>query len=190
MRRSGFTVIEALVVLLIGAAALLLVFQVGVDGSRTGLRLGNRALSVVEAEPGIDSLRLALRGWLPDVATGVLTAEMRGDARGLSGRMDLERPTLCAEAGPARRLDLILVSTSDGDLLTCAAPGAEAATLVDLRPARGRFAYSADGEHWSAALGEAVARTRGDRLYVRFTSSDGALDIIEDVHAFDDEAGR
>ena len=42
--RQGFSLIEALVVLLVAGAALMLVFSVGVRSTETAFRLGRRAL--------------------------------------------------------------------------------------------------------------------------------------------------
>ncbi|HRD29948.1 MAG TPA: hypothetical protein PLO65_16750, partial [Caulobacter sp.] len=81
--RSGFSVLEAIIVLAISGTALLLVFEMGVSGSQRGFRLGNQALSAADAEPGAGSLRAIIRGARFDSA-GRSTAGARGpvgDAR-------------------------------------------------------------------------------------------------------------
>lgn len=173
IRRAGFSVIEALVVLLIGGAALLMIFQVGVQGSQTGLRLGNRALSVADAEPGIESLRLILRGLARSSRSG---AAAEGDARGLLATVDLERPTLCAGAGPAHTLELRLVSRGNAENLTCGHTRGEPEVLLELGATRGRFSYSADGRVWRSQLRDVPAE---GALYLRLSTDDGVIDIVE-----------
>lgn len=186
--RDGFSVIEALVVLMIAGTALLLVFQVGVDGAQTGFRLGRRALATADAEPGIGSLRTVIRGARLGDRPRVLAAGPVGDTRGFTAAASLDRAGLCGEAGPAGRLSVRLEATEAGDLLTCARAGGASSVLIDLRPTRARFSYSDDATTWRATARPPKTATPGRRLYVRLTSDDGTLDIVEESAAFPEAA--
>lgn len=181
--RDGFSVIEALVVLMIAGTALLLVFQVGIDGAQTGFRLGRRALATADAEPGIGSLRTVIRGARFGDRPRTLAGPV-GNTRGFTTAASLDRAGLCGEAGPAGRLSVRLEATAEGDLLTCAAAGGTATVLIDLRPTRARFSYSDDAAVWRATARPPRTAAPGRRLYVRLTSDDGTLDIVEESAPF------
>lgn len=188
--RSGFSVLEAIIVLAISGTALLLVFEMGVSGSQRGFRLGNRALAAADADPGAGSLRAIIRGARFDSA-GRAMAGARGpigDARVFSTPVSVDRATVCGPAGPGS-LQLALTPTPRGDLLTCSTGRDNPPrTLLDLRPSRGRFAYSDDAVVWR----ESWARRSpppGRRLYVRLTSPDGRVDIVEVVDFEPDTPG-
>ena len=64
-------------------------------------------------------------------------------------------------------------------MLTCArAPGVTPVVLMDFRPARAAFRYSEDGAAWRDSWRRATPPPDG-RLFVRLTTSDGAVDIVE-----------
>ena len=182
VNRAGFSVMEALVVLLITGMALTLIFEVGVFSAKSSLRLGRRALAAADGEPGADSLRSLLRGIDFGGRPQVFDSVARGDSRGLVAQVNLDRPTLCADAGPFQRVQLRLQATPAGDLLTCSKnPLEDPVLIMDLRPGRGRFSYSNDGEHWRGDLRSGSRAPAPSRLYVRLTIEDGRLDIAEEA---------
>lgn len=180
--RSGFSVLEAIIVLAISGTALLLVFEMGVSGSQRGFRLGNRALAAADADAGAGSLRAIIRGARFDSARQAAAGARGpiGDARGFSTPVSVDRATVCAPAGPGS-LQLALTSTPRGDLLTCSAGRDNPPrTLLDLRPSRGQFTYSEDAVLWRSTWTRR-SPPPGRRLYVRLTSLDGRTDIVEVV---------
>lgn len=182
VNRAGFSVMEALVVMLITGMALTLIFEVGVFSAKSSLRLGRRALAAADGEPGADSLRSLLRGIDFGGRPQVFDSVARGDSRGLVAQVNLDRPTLCADAGPFQRVQLRLQATPAGDLLTCSKnPLEDPVLIMDLRPGRGRFSYSNDGEHWRGDLRSTSGAPASSRLYVRLTTEDGRLDIAEEA---------
>lgn len=180
--RPGFSIVEALVVLLVTGAALTLIFEVGVFGAQSGFRLGRRALAAADGEPGAESFRAIVRGMDFGGRPEAFDRISNGDARGWIARVNLDRPTLCADAGPFQHIQIRLKTTAEGDLLTCSADGAtEPVVMMDLRPSRARFSYSDDGEHWRNRLPSGGAAQGMQRLYVRLATDDGRLDIAEEV---------
>ncbi len=182
-RRAGFSILEALIVLAISGTALLLIFEMGASGSQRGFRLGNRALAAADAEPGAGSLRTIVRGARFDVVRPVATLERVrgpvGDSRTFSTPASLDRSTACAPAGPAPAVSLILSSTTHGDILTCrTTEDGPAIILIDLTPSRGRLSYSEDAVVWRDSWARRSPPATG-RLYVRLTSDDGTVDIVE-----------
>lgn len=183
--RRGFSVIEALVVLMITGTALLLVFEIGVKGAETGFRMGRRALDAADAEPGLDSLRIIIRGARFGDRPRAFVRPAAGDARGFAADVSLDRAGVCGPAGPIGRLELRLTASQGGDLLTCGRAGERPRVVLDLSPARGRFSYSDDGAVWRNTAGGDRARAASNRkLYVRLTSDDGALDLVEETAPF------
>lgn len=60
-RRSGFSLIEALVVLAIGGMALAVIFSIGIKAGDSGFSLGRRAMSVADADVAVSDLRSIIR---------------------------------------------------------------------------------------------------------------------------------
>ena len=100
MRRAkpGFSLIEALIVLIVAGLALMLVFSIGGQAARTGFALGRRALTVADSEVSQDELR-ALVGALVVPPSGADPAKLKldpfvGDAHGFTADAILTRPGL------------------------------------------------------------------------------------------------
>jgi type II secretory pathway pseudopilin PulG len=189
-RRAGFSLIEALIVLIVAGMALMLVFSIGGQAARTGLALGRRALTVADAEVSQDELR-AVVGALVIPPAGADPAELKidpfvGDAHGFTADAVLTRPGLCGEAGPAGRLIVAIDAQAGGDLVTCQARGGAAIVVADLRPRRARFSYSADGASWRDAwsppppAAAALRRPLAEQsVLVRLASDDGRIEWID-----------
>jgi type II secretory pathway pseudopilin PulG len=186
-RRAGFSLIEALIVLIVAGMALMLVFSIGGQAARTGLALGRRALTVADGEVSQDELR-ALVGALVAPPAGADPAELRldpfiGDARGFSADAVLTRPGLCGPAGPVGRLKVAIDPQAGGDLVTCQARGQTPIVVADLRPRRVRFSYSADGAAWRDDWSAPVARRGGplaeQSVLIRLASDDGRVEWVD-----------
>jgi hypothetical protein len=184
---AGFSLIEALIVLVVAGLALMLVFSIGGQAARTGFALGRRALTVADGEVSQDELR-ALVGALALPPAGVDPAKLKldpfvGDAHGFSADAILTRSGLCGPAGPAGRLRVAIDPQAGGDLVTCQARGATPIVVADLRPRRARFAYSADGASWSDAWSPPPAgphaQPAAQSVFIRLYSDDGRIEWVD-----------
>jgi type II secretory pathway pseudopilin PulG len=186
--RGGFSLIEALVVLAVAGAALMLIFSVGLRSTEIAFRLGRRALDVADRQLATDALRTVVRGL--DVApSGAVPrlggSTLAGDSRGFAGSAVLAAATPCAGSGLLARVTIALVGDASGDIVTCRADGQPATRLVDLRPRRARFSYSEDGRTWREtwrdlpALTAAAQRPRERTVYVRLATDDGRVEVVE-----------
>ena len=189
MRRGkpGFSLIEALIVLVVAGFALMLVFSIGGQAARTGFALGRRALTVADGEVSQDELR-ALVGALVVPPAGVDPAKLNlepfvGDAHSFAADAVLTRPGLCGPAGPAGRLKVAIDSQAGGDLVTCQARGQAPIVVADLRPRRARFAYSADGASWADLWAPPPAPLHAaptaQSMFIRLYSDDGRVEWVD-----------
>lgn len=186
-RNAGFSLIEALIVLLVAGMALMLVFSIGGQAARTGFALGRRALGVADGEVSQDELR-SLVGALELPPAGADAAKLglipfAGNPRGFEADAVLTRAGLCAPAGPAGRLRIAVDPQSDGDLVTCQARGQAPVVVADLRPRRVRFSYASDGASWRddwsppPAVGPSAPLTP-QSVFIRLSSDDGRVEWI------------
>jgi prepilin-type N-terminal cleavage/methylation domain-containing protein len=188
VRRRGFSLIEALVVLAVAGAALMLIFSVGVRSTEIAFRLGRRALDLADRQISTDALRVVVRGLtIPPAGSETRhdAVEGAGAPRGFSGPAVLATATPCAGSGPSERIAVFLVNSAGGDVVACQADGGPAVVLADLRPRRARFSYSEDGVRWRdawRATPDLIDRARIPRergVYVRLATDDGRLEVIE-----------
>jgi len=192
-QRAGFSLIEALVVLLVAGMALMLVFSIGGQSARTGFALGRRALAAADDQVTQDQLRGLIRDLTP-APTGVDPSALGlapfvGDAASFQGDAVLDRAGACGEAGPLGRLRVAIESRADGDVVTCQVGAATPRLVADLRPRRVRFAYSVDGEQWrggwraTAVPHLAIAGPPPSRsptsVFIRLASDDGQVELVE-----------
>ena len=186
---GGFSLMEAMVVLIIGGMALMLVFAIGGRAAGIGFGLGRRALAVTDGELAEDNLRELMHGVsIPPAEAGSGNpgiAVFNGGPQGFEGDAILGRSTLCASAGPVQRLRVRIEPLPDGDRVTCAAGAGAPRVAADLRPRRASFAYSTDGVRWGAHwtstpdIGPATTGPRARSVYIRLASADGAVEILE-----------
>jgi len=187
-RQRGFSLIEALVVLAVAGAALMLIFSVGVRSTEIAFRLGRRALDLADRQVSTDALRVVVRGLVIPPAGPMARADASdasGTPREFGGPAVLATATPCARSGPAARVTVSLVGDAGGDVITCRADEGPAAVLADLRPRRARFSYSEDGARWREswrATPDLMDRARSPRergVYVRLATDDGQVEVIE-----------
>ncbi len=189
--RAGFSLIEALIVLIVGAMALTLVFAVGGKANETDFRLGRRALITADSRVATDSLRAMISGIVlapthPGTGAGADTGQRPfvGDAGGFLADALLDTATPCASAGPVSDLRVELVRTQTGMVLACRVGQGAPVALFDLGQRRAAFSYSIDGQIWSDRWAERdggapdrAMEPHERRLYVRLASDDGSLQI-------------
>lgn len=189
--RAGFSLIEALIVLAVGGMALTLVFSIGLNASRTGLRLGDRALALADEAGGVADYRSLVRA-LKLAPDGFRTTEGYGDVKGeptrLSGVAVLDRSVVCATAGEAAAVTLLIEAEGDRSVLACRVGNARPVRLFGLGLGKAAFAYSTDGETWTAAWPDEKQQERPPafvlqprRLWVVVTGDDGRRVLLETV---------
>lgn len=184
-RRSGFSLIEALVVLAIGGMALAVIFSIGIKAGDTGFSLGRRAMSVADADVAISDLRSIIRSISvrppASIIDGVDHPIFAAPDR-LEADVVMERATGCAPQGWAGRLTLSFRTQGEPTLM-CQA-GDRTVTLLTLpKGVEAFFAYSENGEVWGPtyeapkALATRMEGMRSRQFFMRLKA--GPVDIVE-----------
>lgn len=186
--RTGFSLIEALVVLAIGSMALALIFSIGRSASDNGFRLGRNALTAADNEIAVADARIAIGSLLIRPAA-VINDPAReaivGTATTIEGEAVMRRATACAPRGWRGRLRLSIAPVSGRPALFCHA-GAKSARLMLLGPGAA-FSYSTDGVLWTPAWtntptfaggGITAPPLESASVYLRL-SNPGGPDIME-----------
>ncbi len=192
--RGGFSLMEAMVVLIVAGMALMLVFAVGGRATQLGFRLGGQALGAVDGELAEANVRTVMAAMtlrpagvaFDPMAADAGKASFAGGPASFQGDAVLARASLCGGAGPAHALRVDIKSLRDGDAVLCRVGAGPSVVLADLRPRRARFAYSTDGRRWSDRWIEpttpSLAQADGPReqaLFIRLATVDGAIDITD-----------
>ncbi|WP_426041893.1 prepilin-type N-terminal cleavage/methylation domain-containing protein [Brevundimonas sp. TWP2-3-4b1] len=186
-RRSGFSLIEALVVLAVGGMALAIIFSIGVKAGDTGFALGRRAMSVADTDIAVGDLRATFRSFsLPPARffDAALDTPIEGDAQRLTAPVVMERATQCAPQGWAGQMVLTLETVGNDAVVYCSIDGHKT-SLLTIPNATARFSYSTDGLVWGprySSLPPASARleeARAQRVFIRMQAN--RSDIIEQV---------
>lgn len=186
--RTGFSLIEALVVLAVGGMALAVVFGIGLRAGDTGFALGRRALSVADSDLSISDFRSVIRSVAlqpPSTIAAGNDRPARGDARSLDAPVVMERATRCAPQGWGGRIVLrIDARDGGGAALTCAV-GDRTVELFDLPSDQAALSYSLDGGRtWTDRFDndpqgrQTGMELRAFRLWVRITAAP-FVDVIE-----------
>lgn len=184
--RSGFSLIEALVVLAIGGMALAIIFSIGVKAGDTGFGLGRRAMTASESDVAASDLRTIIRSVAlrpaPTAIAGVDQPSI-GDSKKFETDVVMERATQCAPEGWAGRLTLAIERRGGGDALICTARG-RSTTLIDSKNQTGAFSYSTDGATWKPTYtNQAATQTNreersSEKVWIRFAALP-AVDVVE-----------
>ena len=196
--KAGFSLIEALIVLLVAGMALMLVFAIGGQSARTGFALGRRALAAADDDVTQDQLR-SLIDDLTLTPTGVDPTALGLDdpstamRPGSRGTPSWTAPASVAQRGsgrPSPRGDRRRRGRRRSSPASAGA-GPTKRVLADLRPRRARFAYSIDGvqwrERWRAPAVNPTVATAGPvrpaaapvSLFIRLASDDGRIELVE-----------
>lgn len=183
-RQNGFSLIEALVVLVIGGMALAIIFSIGTKAGDTGFSLGRRALTASDSDVASSDVRSLIRSLALRPAKTFVT----GVDQPIVGRTDrlesdavMERANQCAPQGWAGRLVLAIETEGAEKALYCEASGRRTALITGVR-GEAALTYSTDGETWTSSYTNAPAELTfgplaSQRLYVRFSAPN--IDVIE-----------
>lgn len=184
--KSGFSLIEALVVLAIGGMALAIIFSIGTKAGDTGFGLGRRAMAASDSDVAASDLRALIRS----IALRPLATHREGVDRpviGETARLETdvvsERATQCTPEGWAGRLTLTIEPRGGGSVLICRAGGRHT-TLFTLPAGQAALSYSRDGVTWNPTYSNrppanaAFEPARPETLFVRFAAPPIA-DIVE-----------
>lgn len=184
-RRSGFSLIEALVVLAIGGMALAVIFSIGIKAGDSGFLLGRRAMSVADADVAVSDLRSIIRSvsvrppasMLEGVDQPILAAPDR-----LEVDVVMERATGCAPQGWAGRMTLSL--RTEGEPAVLCQAGDRTITLMPLpQGVEAALSYSEDGQAWTPTFETprnqslSMDGMRSRQLFVRLKA--GPVDVVE-----------
>lgn len=184
--RSGFSLIEALVVLAISGMALAVIFTIGKKAGDTGFGLGRRAMAASESDIAVSDLRTVIQSvalrpratFEPDKDLPVV-----GAAKHLEADIVMGRANQCAPLGWAGRMRLSIETDKGRSQLVCEADGKKS-VLIDLGQASASFSYSRDGRAWGDSYtnapqsAEETTQLRSETVWVRFASSTFG-DVIE-----------
>ena len=186
-RRSGFSLIEALVVLAIGGMALAVIFSIGMKAGDTGFALGRRAMSAADADMAISDLRSIIRSLTVRPPAAVLDGvdlPITGAPERLEGEAVMERATGCAPQGWAGRLVLTIEAQGDRRVVMCEAAGRKT-PLLPLPPgAQAALSYSQDGQTWTSSFASPRKQALGEegmrsvRLFIRLNGGPD-MDVVE-----------
>ncbi len=186
--RTGFSLIEALVVLAIGSMALALIFSIGRSASDNGFRLGRNALTAADSEIAVSDARTAIGSLLIRPVAVINDPERQaitGTAISIEGEAVMRRATACAPRGWQGRLRLSIEPVGGRPALFCHA-GPKSVRLMLLGPGAA-FSYSTDGVLWVSSWTNAPALATGAvtapplesaAVYLRLTNP-GGPDIME-----------
>lgn len=184
--RTGFSLIEALVVLAIGSMALALIFSIGRSASDNGFRLGRNALTAADNEIAVADARTAISSLLIRPVAVITEPEreaIMGTATSIEGEAVMRRATACAPRGWQGRLRLSIEPVGGRPALFCHA-GRKSVRLMLLGPGAA-FSYSTDGVLWAPAWTNAPATgavtvppLESASVYLRL-SNPGGPDIME-----------
>ena len=184
--RTGFSIVEALVVLAISGMALAIIFSIGVKAGDTGFSLGRRAMSAADLDLSVSDVRSILRSFdIRPVDTFVdgVDEPLVGTSDRIEGSAVMERATQCAPQGWAGRLQLSIEGDAQDRVLMCRA-GANPAVLFRLGASTAAFTYSLDALSWSNAYENRRSQTpseigaQAQAVYFRFRA-EGVADIVE-----------
>ena len=176
--RSGFSLIEALVVLAISGMALAVIFTIGTKAGDAGVGLGRRAMAASDSDLATGDLRSIVRSVaLRPRATFDLERDQAvvGEPSRLGADVVFERANQCGPLGWAGRIELTIETTPASTRLMCERGGRKI-ELIDLGAGPAAFSYSIDGRSWAPTYtnaprnGEQATDIRSETVWVRLAS--------------------
>lgn len=183
--RSGFSLIEALVVLAIGGMALAIIFSIGIRAGDSGFRLGRRAMAVADADIAVSDTRSLVRSIVvrpAETVNDAIDRQIEGTADLLEAEIIAERASQCAPLGWTGRMRLLVEPAGSERRLVCEA-GEKRVVLLTTTDQNAALSYSLDGSNWTETYrspGRQPVRDGGMRsttLFVRFRG--GVIDVVD-----------
>lgn len=183
--RSGFSLIEALVVLAISGMALAIIFTIGTKAGDTGFGLGRRAMAASDSDIAIGDLRGLIRSVAlrPSSTFADIDTPVSGGRNRLAADVVMERANQCGPLGWAGQLVLSIDSVGGRSQLMCERGGRKI-LLIDLGTGPAAFSYSRDGRSWSETYtnapqdGEDATELHSETVWIRLSSSTFG-DVVE-----------
>lgn len=190
VRRPGFSLIEALVVLAIGGMAMAVIFSIGLKAGDTGFALGRRAMSVADTDVAVMDLRSLIRSIAlrpPATINPDYDQRLFGTPQRLEADVVTQRATLCTPTGWSGRLILSIEVEEGRQVLNCQA-GSQKRTIMALPPGQeARLSYSVNQINWQDQY-QSPEQTinaenfRSQTLWVRLTGGP-RLEVIEAAYS-------
>jgi len=203
-RKAGFTLIEAMIALLITGLTVALVLGVGTRGAFQAFGLGNRALATVDKEVDrqtFDDLihdivvpPINLASQAAETELELIDDSFVGAPDQMSGRLVAGRETVCAPLGLEGRITLSVETTASLEttvfcrLTLDDGTEIEPVAVAKLRWPDGVFSYSEDGtqwyDSWEVYRGQPTVYGADPnqvmrKIFVRLASSDGRAQIVD-----------
>lgn len=153
--RSGFSLIEALVVLAIGGMALSIIFSIGIKAGDTGFGLGRRAIAAADSDLSYSDVRTLIRSLALRPAGNfnrTLDKPLIGSPERMVSDVVMERGTQCAPQGWAGRMTLEIIPRGANERVLICEAGGRRTTLMVLPTQTATLSYSTDGVTWSPVI--------------------------------------
>jgi prepilin-type N-terminal cleavage/methylation domain-containing protein len=151
-RQRGFSLIEAIVVLLIASLVLVSVLEISAGAAARNARLSREVSAAADRQLDQLFFRELLGSAMPPLQQeGQPPPKFAGEGNGaaLTFTLSPERPVACAGVRPYQQVTFRIVRTGTGGRLLCEGD-LGTYPLADWRGGGGRLDYSLDGENWSA----------------------------------------
>ena len=198
--RSGFSVLEAMIALVITGLALTLIFSIGNRASTSGFSLGRRVLGVSDRRIETLSISALIKGlsvpspldFQGQTVSGhdMGPENLIGTVNKITGSAILERDTICADAGPVSHLEIEIQSQGNQSRLICRADKRAPVELMTIEKKSIQFSYSLDGNIWQDSLvvkpgtqtpAEFDSRFLARTYFIRLSSEDLDVFFIEKI---------
>lgn len=183
--RSGFSLIEALVVLAIGGMALAIIFSIGIRAGDSGFRLGRRAMAVADTDIAISDMRSLIRSIAvrpSETVNDAIDRPIEGRPDGLEADIVAERASQCAPLGWTGRMRLRIETAGPERRLVCEI-GDRRVVLLATTDRNALLTYSVDGFNWADTYRSPPRQEVRDggmkstALFVRFRA--GSIDLVD-----------
>lgn len=149
---AGFTIIEALIVLMISSVILTVALGMASRSAEQSIRLGERSLDQMNLFIEQEIFRILLGEFvlsLQEFGDAPPENYVSGDAAAFEGVVSARRPIACAGPAPWLEVSLRIEQGAGGGRLVCVA-GGRSFDIARWEAGAARFEYSADGRNWRA----------------------------------------
>lgn len=176
--QAGFSILEAIVILMIGGMILSAVLPIVMQSTAQNLRLGKKALGSVEAILEESAFRALMQSAAPPAQSSLgrpARVTIRGDANSLSLVSLNAQPLACAKSLGEIPVTLVIegLGSNAGGQLVCRSEEASR-TLATWPAGRVSLAYSSDGKSWADKWPSEADEARWERDLVATGATSGA----------------
>lgn len=182
-QKSGFSLIEALVVLAITGMVLAVVFSIGIRAGDSGFRLGRKALDAADSDISRSDFRILIESMALRPANTFAPGDpvTVGTSKTLETEVVMGRSTQCGLKGWSGILSFDIRDAGTGSVVSCKVAGREVILFRTSR--RANLSFSIDGSNWTSTFANTPAQQqdfgdiRSTSLWVRMEAGP-ELDLI------------